>query len=201
MSHNPSSVRTRLFLHRALLASVSMAALLASPQAYARPLGGSAPMPSQAAPQEASRAAQQASNSLKRATQSIQAMQAAQQAARDLARTAPSTVKNGLQAGGLVVMPGATPGATDGGAGLWQGANLPTESTNGGRTQVTVKQNEQKAILTWKEFNVGRETDLYFDQRSGGAGAKNWIALNRVRILAPHRARSSAPSRPRARST
>ena len=180
MSHNPSSVRTRLFLHRALLASVSMAALLASPQAYARPLGGSAPMPSQAASQEASRAAQQASNSLKRATQSIQAMQAAQQAARDLARTAPSTVKNGLQAGGLVVMPGATPGATDGGAGLWQGANLPTESTNGGRTQVTVKQNEQKAILTWKEFNVGRETDLYFDQRAGGTGAQNWIALNRV---------------------
>jgi filamentous hemagglutinin len=74
-------------------------------------------------------------------------MQAAQQAARDLARTAPNTVKNGLQAGGLAAMPGATPRATDGGAGSWQGANLPTESANGGRTQVTVKQNEQKAIL------------------------------------------------------
>ncbi|HVQ67654.1 MAG TPA: filamentous hemagglutinin family protein [Bradyrhizobium sp.] len=140
-------------------------------------------MPSQAlqsAPQESLRAAQQAANSLRRATQSIQAMQAAQQAARDLARNAPSTVQNGLRAGGLVVMPGAAPGATDGGAGLWQGANLPTESTNGGRTQVTVKQNEQKAILTWKEFSVGRETDLYFDQRAGGADASNWIALNRV---------------------
>ncbi|WP_441276644.1 filamentous hemagglutinin family protein [Tardiphaga sp. 172_B4_N1_3] len=133
-----------------------------------------------AAAQGASQAAQQASNSLRRATLSLQAMQAAQQAARDLARTAPNTVKNGLQAGGLVAMPGATPGATDGGAGLWQGANLPTESANGGRTQVTVKQNEQKAILSWKEFNVGRETDLYFDQRAGGADAKNWIALNRV---------------------
>ncbi|WP_213285445.1 filamentous haemagglutinin family protein [Bradyrhizobium sp. sGM-13] len=160
-----------------------MAALLASPQAYARPLGGHTPMPSQAAQsaaQSASQAAQQAANSLKRATQSIQAMQAAQQAARNLARTAPSTLQNGLRSGGLVVMPGATPGATNGGAGLWQGANLPTESTNGGRTQVTVRQNEQKAILTWKEFNVGRETDLYFDQRAGGADAKNWIALNRV---------------------
>ncbi|WP_082646490.1 filamentous haemagglutinin family protein [Bradyrhizobium valentinum] len=183
MSHNPSSARTRSFLHRALLASVSMAALLAGPQAYARPLGGNTPMPSQAAQsasQEASRAAQQAANSLKRATQSIQAMQAAQQAARDLARTAPSTVQNGLRSGGLVVMPNATPGATDGGAGLWQGANLPTEAKNGARTQVTVKQNQQKAILTWKEFNVGRETDLYFDQRAGGTDAKNWIALNRV---------------------
>ncbi|MDE5457055.1 filamentous hemagglutinin N-terminal domain-containing protein [Bradyrhizobium sp. CSA112] len=160
-----------------------MAALLAGPQAYGRPLGGNTPMPSQAAQsasQEASRAAQQAANSLRRATQSIQAMQAAQQAARNLARTAPSTVQNGLQTGGLVVMPNATPGATNGGAGLWRGANLPTEAKNGGRTQVTVKQNQQKAILTWKEFNVGRETDLYFDQRAGGADAKNWIALNRV---------------------
>ncbi|UPJ52707.1 filamentous hemagglutinin family protein [Bradyrhizobium sp. 200] len=140
-------------------------------------------MPSQAtqsASQDASRAAQQAANSLKRATQSIQAMQAAQQAARNLARTAPSTVQNGLRSGGLVVMPGATPGTTDGGAGLWQGANLPTEVQSGGRTKVTVRQNEQKAILTWKEFNVSRETDLYFDQRAGGADAKNWIALNRV---------------------
>ena len=183
MTHTSSSARTRLFLRRALLASVSMAALLAGPQAHARPLGGSAPAPSQAAQsasQEASRAAQQAANSLRRATQSLQAMQAAQQAARDLARTTPTTVQNGLRPGGLVVMPDAVPGATDGGAGLWQGANLPTESSSGGRTQVTVRQNQQKAILTWKEFNVGRETDLYFDQRAGGADAGNWIALNRV---------------------
>src|SRR5262249_35727121 len=64
-----------------------------------------------------------------------------------------------------------------------------TESCSGGRTQVTVKQNQQKAILTWKEFNVGRETDLYFDQSAGGGGAADWIALNRV--LDP----SLAPSR------
>ncbi|XSC42998.1 filamentous hemagglutinin N-terminal domain-containing protein [Bradyrhizobium sp. RDT10] len=179
-------VRTRFFQHAALLASVSAVALLmADTVAYARPMGGQrASAPSQAAiaaaqsaSQDASRAAQQATNALRRATQAIQAMQAAQQAVRNLP---PSTVPNGLRPGGLVVMPGATSGATDGGAGLWQGANLPTETQNGGRTQVTVKQNEQKAILTWKEFNVGRETDLYFDQRAGGADAKNWIALNRV---------------------
>src|SRR5262249_23431056 len=80
-------------------------------------------------------------------------------------------------------------GATDGGAGLWQGANLPTESSNGGRTQVTIRQNEQRAILTWKEFNVGRETDVYFDQRAGGDGVADWGALNRVLdpSLAPRR--------------
>lgn len=107
-------------------------------------------------------------------------MQEAQRAARGLAQTAPNAIPNGLQAGGLVVMPGALPSATNGSTGLWQGANLPTETASGGRTQVTVKQTESKAILNWKEFNVGRETDLYFDQRAGGADAKNWIALNRV---------------------
>ncbi|WP_027578949.1 filamentous haemagglutinin family protein [Bradyrhizobium sp. Ai1a-2] len=181
----PRSFPARRLSKRALLfAGVSAVALFAaSHSALSRPLGGPAPTSSVAAmatAQATAQAAQQAMNSLKQATQSIQAMQAAQQAARDLVRTTPGTVPNGLRSGGLVVMPGATPGATDGGAGLWQGANLPTESSNGGRTQVTVKQNEQKAILTWKEFNVGRETDLYFDQRAGGADASNWIALNRV---------------------
>src|SRR6185312_2118134 len=38
----------------------------------------------------------------------------------------------------------------------------------------------QKAILTWNKFNVGRETDLYFNQTAGGGAAANWIALNRV---------------------
>ncbi|HEY8336681.1 MAG TPA: filamentous hemagglutinin family protein [Tardiphaga sp.] len=79
-----------------------------------------------------------------------------------------------------MVAPGAVPGRTDGGAGLWQGANLPTQLSSGGRTQVDIKQNEAKAILTWEKFNVGRETDLRFDQSAGGANAANWIALNRV---------------------
>ncbi|MDC7986977.1 filamentous hemagglutinin family protein [Rhodoplanes sp. TEM] len=80
-----------------------------------------------------------------------------------------------------MVAPGAVPSATDGGVGLWQGANLPTQTTtSGGRTQVEVKQTESKAILTWESFNVGRETDLYFNQTAGGSNVANWIALNRV---------------------
>uniref|UniRef100_UPI00141FBE60 two-partner secretion domain-containing protein n=1 Tax=Flavobacterium poyangense TaxID=2204302 RepID=UPI00141FBE60 len=55
------------------------------------------------------------------------------------------------------------------------GADLPTEFTDGDRIKVAVKQNEQKAILTWDTFNVGGQTDLTFQQQAG-----NWVALNRV---------------------
>ncbi|MBR2688369.1 MAG: filamentous hemagglutinin family protein, partial [Aquamicrobium sp.] len=58
---------------------------------------------------------------------------------------------------------------------LWKGADLPTEFTDGDRIKVAVKQNEQKAILTWDTFNVGGQTDLTFQQQAG-----NWVALNRV---------------------
>lgn len=166
-----------------LLMSVSAAALFAaSPGTHARQLGAWTPAPSaaavaaaQSASQEAQRAAQSAQNALKRATLAIQATQASQQAARDAARAALSGIPNGLRPGGLQVAPGANPGSD-----LWQGAKLPTETTEAGRTKVTVDQTQQKAILTWRTFNVGKETDLYFDQRAGGANRADWIALNRV---------------------
>ncbi|WP_456633047.1 filamentous haemagglutinin family protein [Bradyrhizobium sp. USDA 10063] len=133
-----------------------------------------------AAMQQAQAAAQQARNSLKQATQAMQAMQAAQNAARNLALQAPSSIPNGLTAGGLVVAPGA--GTMPG---VWTGARLPTQMQANGRTQVDVKQTDPKAILNWQEFNVGRETTVHFDQTAGNtaadpAGAKAWIALNRV---------------------
>lgn len=193
--HNTDTLtfRLRRSVYRSiLLAGVSAVPLLgAGSEAGARPLGGPAPSPSAAAiaaaqsgAQNAAQAARQAGNALKRATQSIQAMQASQTAARNLAQQAASTVPNGLRPGGLQVAPGAIPGSE-----LWQGAKLPTESVSGGRTNVTVEQTQQKAILNWQTFNVGKETDLYFDQRAGGAQAKEWIALNRV--LDP----SASPSR------
>ncbi len=172
----------RMILRSRLLAGASAVALMvvANPSAYARPLGGASPSPSaaavaagQAAQIEASRAAREAQNSLRRATLSIQAMQASQQAARDAARAQlnamPNIVPNGLRPGGLVP-----------GAGLWQGADLPTEIRDGDNADVTVKQRQQKAILEWETFNVGGNTELYFDQRAGGANASEWIALNRV---------------------
>ena len=116
-----------------------------------------------------------------RVNSSLRMMRDQQAAARAAAQGAAGTVPNGLTPGGLVVAPGAVPGATDGGAGLWQGAGLPAQSaTSGGRTQVQVTQTQRKAILTWQTFNVGKDTSLYFDQRAGGTDARNWIALNRV---------------------
>jgi len=93
------------------------------------------------------------------------------------------TVPDGLK--GLIVDPGIPADPSK-----WQGASLPVEQgTADGRTQVTITQSQQKAILTWQKFDVGQQTDLHFDQTAGGAGAGSWIALNRV--LDP----SLAPSR------
>ncbi len=135
-----------------------------------------------AAAAQAAAAARQAQSPLRRAMDAIKSFRARQDAARAAAEAAPSDVPNGLvpssatSPGGLEVAPGAAPGTS-----LWQGADLPWwQITDGGRTAVTVTQNDQKAILTWKTFNVGRETDLRFDQSKGGDSAYSWIVLNRV---------------------
>ncbi len=166
----------------ALLTSVSAVALVAGGDRAAgrnlqagmtnsAPVVPVTPVPSW----QATQAARQAQNSLLRAAQSVRALSDTQDAARAAALAAASAVPNGLGAGGLQVAPGV---ASD--PGLWQGANLPTQANVGGRTQVEVKQTQQKAILTWNSFNVGRETDLYFNQTAGGSKAGQWIALNRV---------------------
>lgn len=170
-----------------LRVTVSAAALFsASPDAHARPLGNFAPAPSAAAiaasqsgSQDAARAARDAQNALKRATLAIQAMQSVQSAARDAAKAqlnAMPSITNGLGLGGLQIGAGVKlpDGHVD--SSLWQGANLPTEFTDGDRSKVTVEQTQTKAILTWDTFHVGAGTDLTFDQK----GNSNWVALNRV---------------------
>ncbi|MGY3621410.1 filamentous haemagglutinin family protein [Bradyrhizobium sp. USDA 10063] len=162
-----------------LFAGVSVVALfIANPEVVARPLGSSAPSPSaaavasaQTAAQDAAKAARQAQDSLTRATQAIQAMQAAQTAARSAAQQASGSIPDGLTAGGLQVAPGAVPGSS-----LWQGAQLPTQAQVNGRTQVDIRQTQQKALLNWQTFNVGRETTVNFDQQ----GNASWVTLNRV---------------------
>jgi filamentous hemagglutinin family protein len=170
--------------HGALLATVSALALfVAGPEASAKPLGaGSAPpvVTAPAVAPEAGQAALQAQAAMKRSIEAIQAMQAAQRAARDAAAAAASNIPNGLQTGGLEVKAGAVPGSQ-----LWQGANGPTQKIEAGRTKVGIEQTQAKAILTWETFNIGKDTDLTFDQK----GNRDWIALNRV--LDP----SMAPSR------
>ena len=195
--HYTSGSKRSQRAQRRLFASTSMVALafaMSSVGAQARGLQGNAPATNAAASAAASaqanaaQAAATASQAMIRAAGSMQGMRSIQAAARAAALAAGSNVPNGLAPGGLVVAPGAVPGKTDGGVGLWQGANLPTQFSSGGRTQVEIKQTEAKAILTWDKFNVGRDTDLRFDQRAGGSNAASWIAINRV--LDP----STAPS-------
>ncbi|AHF90309.1 hemagglutinin [Opitutaceae bacterium TAV5] len=115
--------------------------------------------------------AQAQRQSLVRTTQAILAVRQAQAAARAAALAGLSDVPNGLAPGGLVVADGATPGSD-----LWQGADGPTQTHANGATVVDIKQQAQKAILTWEQFNVGRETTVNFDQQ----GNRDWVALNRV---------------------
>jgi filamentous hemagglutinin family protein len=116
--------------------------------------------------QQAAQVAQAAQNSLTRATLAIQAVQAAQSAARNLAQSTPSSVPNGLAPGGL--LPNMPAG--------WTGANVPTESTNGGQTVVSIQQTAPRAILNWTTFNVGAQTTVNFNQQ----GNANWVALNQI---------------------
>ncbi|MEI7927738.1 MAG: filamentous hemagglutinin N-terminal domain-containing protein, partial [Verrucomicrobiales bacterium] len=86
-------------------------------------------------------------------------------------------VPDGLTTGGLKVdarVP-TTPS-------LWVGADGPTQTTNtgSGRVEVTVKQTAQQAILNWDTFNVGKNTDLKFDQSAGGSNVGQWTAFNKV---------------------
>jgi len=151
--------------------------------------GPAAPVPSaggnQAGGEQAAIARANAADALARTTQAITAVQQMQLQARALAAAQNSagaglpSVPNGLGTGALQPAAGAATTAS-----LWSGANLPVQATrtqNGVSTEVvTVKQNSQQALLTWETFNVGRSTELYFDQTAGGADRNQWIAFNKV---------------------
>ena len=125
---------------------------------------------------ETSSATQRALDTFRRAAQTRTQMQDAQIQARLAAQRALSTVPNGLTKGGLQAAPEVQVDPN-----LWVGANGPVQSAGkDGRTNVSVDQTQQKAILTWDSFNVGRETDLTFNQ-----GNADWVVLNRVRDANP----------------
>lgn len=87
-----------------------------------------------------------------------------------------AAVPDGLTAGGLQTADGAGDPTT----GEWVGAGLPSQVQANGRSNVTVKQTQALARLTWKSFNVGAKTTLNFDQSAGGTNASSWVALNTV---------------------
>ncbi|GEP44332.1 filamentous haemagglutinin family protein [Brevifollis gellanilyticus] len=112
---------------------------------------------------------------LVRAQAALSAGRTLQAQARAAALAGTSTVPNGLGEGGLEVAPGVGTNPD-----LWTGAQLPTQSTGGGQTNVTIVQTAQQALLNWRTFNIGRETVLTFDQSAGGANQSQWIAFNKV---------------------
>ncbi len=175
-------ILARRMTRQMLLTGTSLFALVvASPTAHAVQVGmgggaassatSAASYAAQQAAQQAQKAAQNAQQALSRATQALQSLQSVQAAARAAAQAASSAVPNGLTAGGLVVDPRV---ATD--PNLWINANQPTQTTNGGQTTVTIQQTASRAVMTWQQFNVGKNTTVDFDQQ----GNSSWIALNRI---------------------
>lgn len=167
----------------ALLVGVSSAAMMLAgfpataqdmfKKAPRSPAARSAEVAAQRATQDraADTATKRTIEAFNRAAQARQRMDEAQAAARAAAKAAQANVPNGLGQGGLQVAAGATPGND-----LWIGANGPSQTSANGRTRVEIDQTQEKAILTWDSFNVGRETDLVFDQQ----GNTSWAVLNRV---------------------
>src|ERR1700738_1696435 len=179
-----------VFSRRVLLAGTSMLAL-ALPVAHARPLGSTTVMSAPnfasdaatAAAQQAAAIARQSQNALARATQAIQAMQAAQTAARNLAVAGPNSlgaglpaVTDGLSPGGLIPHSGLASSGQSNPVTTWVNANTPTQTTSNGQTTVTVQQTGKYALMNWAQFNIGKTTTLAFDQ--GGNGT--WVALNKI---------------------
>ena len=44
----------------------------------------------------------------------------------------------------------------------------------------TVTQSGQQALLTWSNFDIGKNTTLSFDQSAGGANVGQWVAINEI---------------------
>ena len=109
---------------------------------------------------------------LRQAMDAIKRAQAAQAAAAAAAQAAASGVPDGTLSGGLVIDPDPSLSPVN--------ISSPATSTVAGRTEVTLTQSAQRAIVNWSSFNVGKLTDLYFDQTAGGSAASSWVVLNRI---------------------
>jgi filamentous hemagglutinin family protein len=131
-----------------------------------------------AAQQQAAAIAAQSQNELSNVATALQAMQTAQTAARNAAAAAPNTVADGLSAGGLVPDSGLARTGIANPVRDWSGADTPTQTTSGGLTNVTINQTAAQAILSWNEFNVGKNTTVTFNQPTSNSVALNQIAAS-----------------------
>lgn len=63
----------------------------------------------------------------------------------------------------------------------WQGAGLPSQTTGAdGHVTVTIDQTQERALLSWNRFDIGKNTTLQFNQKSNGSAQPGWVAVNRV---------------------
>lgn len=63
----------------------------------------------------------------------------------------------------------------------WQGAGLPSQTTGtDGHVTVTIDQTQERALLSWNRFDIGKNTTLQFNQKSNGTAQPGWVAVNRV---------------------
>jgi filamentous hemagglutinin len=149
----------------------------------------------QALAQAQAQAAARASDTLRRSTQNLAAQRAAQAAARQAALSGANNlgqnpnnpaltlpdVPDGLATGGLVPDSGLSSTGVANPVTTWTGANTPVQSTTtSGQIKVTVEQTQQQALLQWDTFNIGKNTNLDFDQSAGGANVRQWIAFNKI---------------------
>ena len=98
----------------------------------------------------------------------IAAQQALQAAGRTAALAGPQTIHNGLGGNGLNLVIGAD------GKPVFANVEAPVQTEAGGKTQVSIKQTADKAIINWETFNVGRDTTVDFQQNA------DWAVLNRI---------------------
>lgn len=192
MKEQPVSFRS--FAWRSFLAALMMATTgpVAGAAGLLRVGGGAVSSSSSAAntnsavtAAQAAAIAQRSQASLLRSTTVQQSLQAMQAAARAAAQAAASNVPDGLGLGGLQVANGVPANLNNvqpsENAALWQGAQLPTQTTGtNGKTDVNIKQTAQQALLTWQTFNIGKNTTLTYDQSAGGSNTSQWIVFNKI---------------------
>lgn len=181
-------------IRAALLTSTAILPGLISHQAQARSLtpGNSSVAPATAAQLAAGLAAQQAATagaqaqvSLARAAAALTAARQAQQDAAAAAAQALKSTVNGVVTGGLMPLGGVTAQSACGDScsslrlntpASWQNASTTfTQTVKDGKYTVDITQTQQKAILNWETFNIGRNTSVKFEQQSA-----DWTVLNRV---------------------
>lgn len=86
---------------------------------------------------------------------------------------------NTQRANELLISAGANYDMT--GLKTWQGAGLPSQTTGAdGHVTVTIDQTQERALLSWNRFDIGKNTTLQFNQKSNGTAQPGWVAVNRV---------------------